>query len=354
MYGDHSQPVDTSVIIVTYNNRTDIDACLQSVQAQSDAAEIIIVDNQSTDGTLDHIRQSYPTVRTVSSAHNGGFGAGVNLGAHIARGTYLAVVNPDTEVEAGWLQPLIEVLEQHPHVGLVTPTILRKGSPELVNACGNDVHITGLAFCAQLNEPAPSRCERPQPVAAVSGAAFVLRRSLWERLGGFDERFFMYVEDTDLSWRARRLGYAILHVPASRIWHTYALSVTSNKLYHLEHNRLLMLRKNLSPGSLVALLPALILTEAIVWLFCARNGTAYVRAKWRSYCSLRQAWSAIDRDHTPSSSYSRSMDRAALRSLAPRLAMEQLEGSAAMAFVNRVLTGFYAVCRTVAIVTAPS
>src|SRR5919204_5499179 len=287
MPADGSCSVQTSIVVVTFNNRAEIDACLRSLQAHSPDAEIIVVDNLSTDGTLDHVRQHYPRVRAISAGRNGGFGAGVNLGAKMASGTFLAVVNPDAEVEPGWLEPLIDVLQEQPRVGMVTPTILLKGTEDRVNACGNDVHLTGLAFCRGLNQAPPAQCAPARPVGAISGAAFVLRRSFWEELGGFDERFFMYLEDTDLSLRARRLGYTILHVPASRIRHDYQLSVAATKLYHLEHNRLLMLRKNLSPATLLVLSPALALTEALTWAFCARQGPAYLRAKWRSY---RRLW----------------------------------------------------------------
>jgi GT2 family glycosyltransferase len=182
-------------------------------------------------------------------------------------------------------------------------------------------------------------------VGAISGAAFVLRRSLWEELGGFDERFFMYLEDTDLSWRARRLGYTILHVPASRICHDYQLSVGATKLYHLEHNRLLMLRKNLSPATLLVLSPALALTEALTWAFCARRGPAYLRAKWRSYCRL---W-AERRATSPSTASHPFPDRTMLGTLSARLMVEQLDASTAATLANGVLTAFYTLCRSVAL-----
>jgi len=382
-----------SIIVVTYNSRGDIDACLQSVQAHSPDAETIVVDNLSTDGTLDHVRHCYPAVTAVSAGRNGGYGAGNNLGARLAHGDYLVILNPDTEVEAGWLDPLLETLEERPEVGLVTPTILLKGDGEKVNARGNDVHLTGLAFCAGLNEPAPPASARPRPVAAVSGAAFAVRREVWERLGGFDERFFMYLEDTDLSLRARRLGYDILHVPASRIRHCYSVRVSAAKLYHLERNRLLMLRKNLSPRTLALLSPALLLTETLTWAYCLRQGSAYARAKWRSYQQLwrerrepvttslhvsslnvrdtpatalpargvpgwQRTATAVARRHVGAQHPAptlwkhvapRQADRAVLDSLGSRLALEQLGGNAIVTLANRTLTTFYRCSRLAAL-----
>ncbi len=340
--------IQTSVVIVTYNNRDDIDACLGSLRTHSPDAEIIVVDNLSSDGTLDHIRQQYPRVRAVSAGRNGGFGAGNNIGARLATGTRLVFLNPDTEVKGAWLAPLIAALEDDSSVGLVTPTVLLKGTANRVNACGNDVHLTGLAFCAGLHHAAPPRSTPARPVAAISGAAFAIRRELWEQLGGFDERFFMYLEDTDLSLRARRLGYTILHVPASRVWHDYRVSVSAAKLYHLERNRLLMLHKNLSPATLVLLSPALALTEVLTWIFCLQQGKAYALAKWHSY---RGFWRERRRSEHPARQLSpRYDDHALVHSFGSRLALEQMRQGALATTANDLLTIFYTVWRLVALV----
>jgi GT2 family glycosyltransferase len=338
-------PVQTSIIIVTFNHRREIDACLRSMEMHFADAEIIVVDNLSTDGTLDHVRQRYPRVRAVSSGRNDGFGAGVNLGVHMACGTFLAIINPDIEVLPGWLESLIAVLEEQPQVGLVTPTILLAANADNANACGNSPHLTGLTFCIGLHQPAPAPSDAPHPVSAISGAAFVLRRSLWDRLGGFDEQFFMYLEDTDISWRVLRSGYTIAHVPASRVWHDYELTMSATKMYYLEYNRLLLLRRNMASATLAILSPALLATEALIWAFCLRKGQAYLRAKWRSYCQL---WSDRHKIDRPAAS-SPHPDRRLLRTLAARLTVEQLETSTGASLANGVLTAFYALWRIVAL-----
>jgi len=339
-----------SVVVVTYNNRDDIDACLRSLR-DADECELIVVDNLSTDGTLDHVREHYPTVHAVSAGRNGGFGAGVNYGARLATGTYLAVVNPDAVVQHGWLHPLIDTLETYPRAGLVTPTVLLMGTNDRVNACGNDVHLTGLTFCAGLNQPAPPVETPAQPVAAISGAAFALRRALWEECGGFDERFFMYLEDTDLSLRVRRMGYEVLHAPASRVWHRYEVRVSAAKLYHLERNRLLMLRTNLSTRTLLLLSPALLLTEALTWAFCVQHGTNYVRAKWRSYCRVwREREVTVVNDAL--SSHVLYGDSSILCVMVSCLSIEQLQGDGPwITMANSLLTRFYACWRRIAVST---
>lgn len=339
-------PPAVSVVIVTYNNRNEIDACLRSLGAHSPGAEIVVVDNMSSDGTADYIRGAYPSVRLIESGRNDGFGAGVNRGVRESHGAYVAVLNPDVEVQENWLQPLIDTLASHPDVGLVTPTILLADPNNRVNACGNRPHLTGLTFCIGLNQPAPPVSSPPQEVPAISGAAFAIRRALWDQLGGFDEQFFMYLEDTDLSWRAVRHGYKVMHVPASRVVHEYELTVSAAKLYHLEYNRLRMLCRNLAPATLAIMSPALLAGEALIWAYCLSKGTDYLGAKWRTY---RHLWR--DRRKLRSGAVCPLPERTLLRALNARLAVEQLHSGPTISIVNDLLTAFFSVWRRVALIT---
>jgi GT2 family glycosyltransferase len=336
-----------SIVIVTYNNRHDIDACLCSMQKHSPGAELIVVDNQSPDGTLEYVLERHPNVQAVACPGNDGFGAGVNRGVALARGKYLAIINPDIVVTPGWLEPLLKVLETRPQVGLVTPTILLAGTADRANACGNQPHITGLTFCTGLGQPAPPTTDPPREVSATSGAAFVLTRRVWDEIGEFDEQFFMYLEDTDISWRILRHGYKIMHVPASQVWHDYELTMSSSKMYYLEYNRLLLLRRNFALATLVLLCPALIVTETLIWSYCARKGRSYLRAKWYSYLHL---WRDRRRIRTATSACLQP-DKTLLRSMNARLAIEQLNGHGAAIMANRGLTVFFAFWRAIALVT---
>ncbi len=339
-------PPAVSVVIVTYNNRHDIDACLRSLGAHSPETEIVVVDNMSVDGTADYIRGAYPSVRLIESGRNDGFGAGVNRGVRESHGAYVAVLNPDVEVQENWLQPLIDTLESHPDVGLVTPTILLADPGSRVNACGNRSHLTGLTFCIGLNQPAPPVSSPPQEVPAISGAAFALRRGLWDQLGGFDEQFFMYLEDTEISWRTLRNGHKIMHVPASQVRHDYDLRISSSKIYYLEYNRLLLLRRNLATATLVVLFPALMVAEALIWAYCASKGRAYLRAKWRSYLHV---WRDRHKMRSVSSVTSRP-DRTLLQTLSSRLSVEQLTDDGLATIGNHGLTAFFAMWRIAALI----
>lgn len=293
-----------SIIVVNYNGRQHLERCLRSVLPTiSSRDEILVVDNGSTDGSADWVQQEFPSIRVVRSPINGGFGYGCNLGVRHAQGGYLVFLNPDTAVEKGWLEPLLAVLDDGP-VALATALILLMDDPERVNTAGNNVHFTGLAFCRKAGAPRWALAE-PTDVAAISGAAFAIRRSIWEMLGGLDESFFLYVEDTDLSWRARLAGYVCRWVPGSVVYHRYALHFREGKIFYQERNRYQMLLKTLRWPTLLLLLPALLLAEGVTWgyvlIYQPRRWAEKLQAylwticHWREVMARRRAVQAIRR-----------------------------------------------------------
>jgi GT2 family glycosyltransferase len=268
-----------SVIIVGYNHRTDLLRCLASLRG-STAAEIILVDNGSSDGTAEAISALFPEVHLVRSCENLGFGRACNLGARLANGHALAFLNPDTLVTPGWLEALVQALNRDPKAGLATSKVLLLHDRERINTCGNDVHLTGLTLCRGLGSPWDSLTDASE-VAAVSGAAFAIHRELFWRLGGFDPTFFLYLEDTDLSLRARLAGYHCVYVPDSIVYHHYRLRFAPLKIYFQERNRYLILLKTYCWRTLCLLIPVLLLAELITWGFVL----LWHRRRWRDKAS---------------------------------------------------------------------
>lgn len=273
-----------SIIVISFNNRQYVDGCLGALTTQSyEAAEIIVVDNASVDGTAEYIEANYPNVRLIRAGDNLGFGGGNNLGASHATSKYLAFINMDTVADPEWLTPLITMHEENPDVGLTTTKILLLNEPDHINTCGNDVHLAGFAYLRGWLQPA-SALAGPADVASISGAAFVISRELFEKLGGFDEWFNpAYVEDTDLSWRARLLGYRCRYVPNSVVYHDYSPRFSPEKYSMIERNRYQMLIKSFSLHTILLLIPALLLSEVVSWGFAVLAGPRHIRAKLGTY-----------------------------------------------------------------------
>lgn len=313
-----------SVIVVNYNGGVAVLECLRSLAAaDNDATEVIVVDNASDDGSADVIEAAFPDIRLVRSGKNLGFGDGNNLGAMYASGRYLAFLNPDTIVEPDWLEHLIDALDSDAGAGMATSRILLLGDSEHINTCGNELHFTGLAQCRGMRM---HRDAMPVAgdVAAVSGAAFVMRRSVFDLLGGFDGSFFLYMEDTDLSLRARLAGYRCLYVPTSVVYHHYEFRVGPSKIYYQERNRYLMLAKGLKVPTLVILMPALVLAEVVSWGFVILKHPRRSTGKLRAYVWVARHWKQIATARRQTQAIRRVPDREILATCSHRLAFDQV------------------------------
>jgi GT2 family glycosyltransferase len=249
-----------SVLIVAWNSRDELVRTLPALLPElGEGDELIVVDNDSGDGTADAVALLAPRARLVRSAGNLGFAAACNEGARQARGDLLVILNPDAAPRPGFgeaiRRPWVEERGWAAWQALVAD-----GDGATINSAGNPVHFTGIVWAGGHGRPieaAPPAGE----VAALSGACLAIPRRGWEAVGGFPERFFLYHEDVDLSLRLRLAGGALGIEPAAIVDHDYEFGAREHKWRWLERNRWAFLIR-VYPASLLALLaPALILTE---------------------------------------------------------------------------------------------
>jgi GT2 family glycosyltransferase len=199
---------DVSVIVLNHNGRRWLSGCLDAVAAQAGAPtfETLLVDNRSTDGSPDFVRQEFPAVRVVELDTNLGFAAGNNAGARTARGRFLVFLNNDTIVAADWLARLVAAVDGSSPFAIATSRIVRLDDPSTVDSAGDGYLRAGGAYKHGHGRPADGYGVSRE-VFGACGAAFIVRRDVFDELGGFDESFFMVYEDVDLSYRARLRGY---------------------------------------------------------------------------------------------------------------------------------------------------
>lgn len=272
-----------TIVIVNYNGLAHLRECLESVRAQDyPAFEVILVDNNSTDGSLDLTKRAYPEVRVVESPENLGYSGAANLGLRYAQGAYVAVLNMDVVVEPNWLQPLVDFLESHPQAGAAAPKIMLYDDRERINALGQNVHVTGLGFNRLLHRPAAQADPAPRRVSGLQGAAFLIRKSLLDSIGGMNAANFMYHEDVDISLMVLLAGFDLYCVPASVVYHKYSLFMNPWKLYYLERNRWALLLSTFRWPTLLLLSPLFLLTELMMAVFCLRRGRAFIASKARA------------------------------------------------------------------------
>jgi hypothetical protein len=229
--------IDLSILIVTFNSGSVLAGCLDSIPAATgEKTEIILVDNASRDGTLALVRRNYPAVRVIANPRNVGFAAAVNQAAQAARGSMLLLLNPDTVVQSGAIDQLVSFLAEHPAAGICAPRVLDRHGRIRHNCFRFETPWTffwfgvGVGPLQKLRNRILGRTDwqidrdSAQNVEAVTGAALLVRRQLYEQLGGMDERFFMYCEDGDFCLRARQAGYQAMLVPRSVMTHIGAAS----------------------------------------------------------------------------------------------------------------------------------
>jgi GT2 family glycosyltransferase len=223
--------VRASVIIPTWNGRDDLAICLDSLARQSAAwgeeFEVVVVDDGSTDGTPEWLAEDWPQARTVALQRNSGFAAACNRGFDAARGELLVLLNNDTEADGEFVATMIEAAAAHPEVACFAGLMLEHGQPETVNAAG--LRISRRADCRALlrRQPLSLVPDRPLEVFGPSGGAAAYRRQLLQRVGTFDEGYFAYWEDADLTARIVWAGERCLLIPRARVLHREGASMSS-------------------------------------------------------------------------------------------------------------------------------
>ena len=198
---------EVSVIVLNYNGRQWLKPCLEALAAQQGAPafEVIVVDNASADGSSGYVREHFPAVRVHDAGGNLGFSGGNNAGARQACGRLLVFLNNDTVAAPDWLVRLTSALETRPEFGFATSRIVFADDPGRIDSAGDGYLFAGGAFKRGYGQRSDEFAESRE-VFGACGCAMVMKRELFEALGGFDSSFFIFYEDVDLSYRAQLLG----------------------------------------------------------------------------------------------------------------------------------------------------
>ena len=266
-----------TVVIVVYHQRRDLERLLPTLpQASRHPLEVVVIDNGAPtdpqDDTRAWLAANHPAVRVLTLDANVGYGAANNLGVLEARGEFVLVLNPDTEVQPGALDRLQAGWEPG---WFVNPCLLLPDGR--VNALGLAVSPGGIATCAGLYGSAPTE-RQPRAVAALSGAAIFGRRQDWLTVGGFVPEYFLYGEDVEWSMRARARGFELCCVPDARVVHHYRATLPPKKFFYLVRNRRLTFHLALEASTQRRMRRVWTLTNVALSLYAARCGPRYVVA----------------------------------------------------------------------------
>lgn len=258
-----SSMIDLSIAIVSYNTKEVLIDCIRSVQARTTTItyEVIVVDNDSQDGTVAALKDAYPGMRIVANSENRGFAKAVNQALGVSRGRHVLLLNSDTIVRDQALATMVAYLDDHPDVGAVSCKQWT-GDGHLTQSCFPFPSIRDHLFHSALFQRlAPTTqaaaaathavdCMQSQDVDWANGACLMVRRSLLQQLDGLDEAFFMYFEDVDLCWRLRQQGCRVRHLAEAEIVHFIGRSSGRDRerlQLVWEFSRILYIEKHFSP-----------------------------------------------------------------------------------------------------------
>jgi GT2 family glycosyltransferase len=279
-------------VVLNSNRRDDTCECLASLRANRyPDHRIVVLDNASTDGSVEVIRARFPGTEIIRLEENRGYAGNNNVGirAALASGAeWVFVLNEDVVLAPDCLAELMVVAASDPRIGILGPMVYHHDEPEVIQSAGGRLGPYWISSHFGQDQPDRGQFGGPHPVEWISGCAILVRRAVVEQVGMFDERFFIYWEETDWCVRVGRAGWRIVHVPAARIWHKGVQrdyrprpSVT----YYSTRNRLLMLSKHSAP------LPA----RLAAWGQILRTLASWsIRPKWRHQREHRNAmWRGV-------------------------------------------------------------
>jgi GT2 family glycosyltransferase len=277
-----SRSKKVAVVIPNWNGAHDLHLCLDSLLQQTLLPHIIVADNGSTDNSLALLKDSYKTVEVIKLHKNHGFAGGVNPGIKktIADGyEYIALLNNDAVANKHWVKHLSHFLDENSKVGIVTSKIYDQHK-KLLDSTGDIYTVWGLAFPRGRGEPANDKYDKHTKIFGASGGASLYRAEMFNEVGLFDEDFFAYYEDVDISFRAQLAGWEIAYEPNAIVYHQ--IGATSSKIkdfaiYQTLKNYPQLLWKNVPLKLMPRIFPRFVIAYFMIW------GRAILRGKiWAS------------------------------------------------------------------------
>jgi len=339
------------IIVVNHNGQAVLGDCLASVAralAGSDRGRVLLVDNASTDDSVPFVRRHHPEVQIVANDANLGFAAANNIGIRIAMeegSDYVYLLNPDTEVDPGFLEAAVAVAEGHPGAAAVQSKLLLHAEKTLINTIGNEINYLGFGYAGGYREP-----DRDLDVAEIpfaSGASTLLRVAALREAGLFNEDFFLYQEDADLGWRLRLAGYAIVRAPRSVVYHKYAFSRGGRKLFFLERNRYHMILQNYRVRTLLAILPPLVAMQVGMLFYSAFSGWLRHELKVMAHFLSITTWKSVLRARREVQARRRVPDREVVRWFNGRIEFEGLSNPVFRFVINPGIHAYWRLIRGV-------
>jgi len=295
-----------SVIVLNLNGRQLLERFLPSVRGlEYDNCETIIMDDASTDESVKFVRKNYPEFRVVENGENQGTAEGSNVGVRNANGDYIIWLGNDMEIDSQLIKEMVKTAESDSSIGIVGCKVLKldknNEKTDIIDTVGADLDIYGFIYPRGHNEIDRQQWNFETDVFFAFGCSLLIKREVFDKIGGYDPKYFTLADDTDLCWRAKLAGYRVVVNPTAIIYHKLSATLgtafrRSRLRYFAERNTLRTLLKNYSTWTLVKVLPryfALLTAEVLFFLVTRRFRLALadIKAVWWNIRNIRDTWS---------------------------------------------------------------
>ena len=267
---------ETSVIIVNLNGREHLEACLNSLfrQTYSDC-DVVLVDNGSTDGSIEFVKTRFPKVNVLQLGRNTGFAYATNRGIEQTASSFVALLNNDIEVDQRWLEKLVSILRGSPEAGAVACKMLNFSNRSVIDAAGDALTRAAMAEARGHGHPDRGQYDQADYIFGPCAGAAVYKREVFDQNGLFDESFFAFYEDIDLDFRMQSSGWKVLYEPSALCYHKRGATVRKMQrmavMLHVRNN-IFYVVKNIPGRTIVRRFPAILASRLKVWLAYVRNG----------------------------------------------------------------------------------
>jgi GT2 family glycosyltransferase len=283
---------DIAVIVITYNGRRHLKECFNALLEQTyKNFEIYLIDNASSDGSSSFVHENFPQVNIIRFEKNYGFAEGYNRAINRVNSKYTVLLNDDTKVDSKWLEELTKAMNDDTQILAAGSKIFFYDKPSLIQHAGGKFTITGAGIDSGFGEKDQVLCNKPKYAGMVCGCAMMLRKELFESLGGFDNQYFAYFEDVDICWRGWLWGYKTVYVPTSIVYHKFGGSwgkrSSHNRVFYGTKNRFANILKNFGGRNLIlAVIATCIFDFVKVTSFLLENQKKSVLAVLKAYYQI--------------------------------------------------------------------
>ncbi|MFA6106714.1 MAG: glycosyltransferase family 2 protein [Patescibacteria group bacterium] len=348
------------IIIVNYKDYAEkyLAECRDSLRAQSyprELTQIYIVDNASTDKTRRFLTEHYPEAAVIprpdgnyAAANNSGIKKALEDGCELA-----AIANMDVKFAPDWLKELVSAADSDPVIGIAQSRILlypkKIGATPIINTLGNICHFLGFGFTSGYGEPDRLIEGLPEISGYASGCSFIIKKEALEKINGYNEEFYMYHDDMEISLKARLAGYKIVLAPKSVVYHKYEFSRSVKMLYFMERNRYLVMLIFYRLPTILLILPALIFMDFGMVIYSIPGGWLKTKISVYGYFMKSKHWRAIFRERKKIKALKKLPDKKLLKNFQGQILFQEINNPVLKYIANPLFNAYWKLVKKILI-----